>query len=196
MQEHTQRETSVGRWFHEFALGALRTGGVLGAFLAFGLAWSIVVSPAPSASRAAYPAYAPGVSDDASSDLPPLLWLIDGYNVVCANLLGGRDRNNWWRSEYRVELLDRLEHFDDPSAELWVVFDGARPEETTADAAPRRVQTVYAPSADDWLLEQVKANVETRRVAIVTGDRKVADRARHRGAEIFEPRALLGKCTG
>jgi len=55
------------------------------------------------------------------------------------------------------------------------------------------------PSADEWLVARVKQvdeSAEARAVAVVTGDRKVADRARHRGAEIVGPRALLERCTG
>ncbi|MBW2360939.1 MAG: NYN domain-containing protein [Deltaproteobacteria bacterium] len=197
MSENTGRERPGLTSWREFVLGALHTAGVLGAFLAFGLGWSLVVAPAPKASQpgGAHPAYVLPVSDDAATP-PALLWLIDGYNVVCANLLGGRDRSGWWRAEHRVELVERLERFDDPAAELWIVFDGGAPEPAWADRPPSRVHTVFAASADAWLIEQVKANAATRPVAVVTGDRKVADRARHCGAAVVAPRALLEKCTG
>jgi predicted RNA-binding protein with PIN domain len=195
MQENSEREAGQNANGLAFALGALRTGGVLGAFLAFGLGYALLLAPAPAHSGAARPPYSPAVPGAAPST-PGLLWLIDGYNVVCASLLAGRDRAGWWRSEYRVELLERLGHFEDPTAELWVVFDGGSPEATPAEVAPSRVRTMYAPSADAWLIDQVKAHVATRPVTVVTGDRQVADRARHRGADVIGPRALLGRCTG
>ena len=196
MQQNPEHEAGAAANAVEFARGALRTGGVLGGFLAFGLVWSLVLAPEPAGSRSggARPAYAPAVSDSTPNASTPL-WLIDGYNVVCVELLGGRDRSGWWRAEYRLALLERLERFEDPAAELWVVFDGGSPEVPTADVPPSRVQTVYAPCADTWLIDEVKAKVATRPLTVVTGDRKVADRARHRGAAVVEPRALLGRCT-
>lgn len=163
-----------------FGRGVLRTAGVLVGFLAFGTGWASLMTDPP-------PAYAPGMSESS-----PRVWLIDGYNAICAGLLGGRDRAGWWKAERRDELLERLEHFDDPTAELWVVFDGADP----GDPARGRVRAVFSPSADAWLIEQVKARGANPPVAVVTGDRQVADRARHRGAQVVEPAALLGRCLG
>ena len=169
----------------EFYRGVARTGGVVAAFLAFGLlcqAGAASLRPEPA------PTYSPAVSEPA-----PRIWLVDGYNAICTGLLGGRDREGWWRHERRAELLERLGRFEDREAELWVVFDGPRPA-GEPEATEGRVRTVYAPSADAWLVEQVRAREEP--VAVVTGDRQVADRARHRGAHVVAPSALLGRCLG
>jgi predicted RNA-binding protein with PIN domain len=143
---------------------------------------------------AAYPR--PAVEDPNDE---PSIWLLDGFNVLHAGLLGGRDRAEWWTETRRSELLERVGHFDDPRAEVWVVFDGPHPEAAAEDAVGLRApapRPVFAPSADEWLLARVRAAEDPGRVAVVTADRKLADRARHRGARVYSPRAFLDRCTG
>jgi predicted RNA-binding protein with PIN domain len=129
------------------------------------------------------------------------VWLIDGFNVIHNALLGGRDRSNWWTEPRRRELIERAAGFDDlvnGASELWIVFDGERPaanpEAETAGPAgwPR---CVFAPSADTWLVDRVRRDEEPDRLRVVTADRQVADRARHRGAQILSPRAFLARCA-
>jgi predicted RNA-binding protein with PIN domain len=170
-----------------FGRGVLEAAAVIAGFLALGLAAARVLEEAPGRAP-----YAGGV-DEAGADAPRV-WLVDGYNVLCTGLLGGRDRRDWWSPERRAELLVRLEHFDRSDAEIWVVFDGERAPETGAGAG--RVRTVFAPSADDWLAQQVRARAEAEPVAVVTADRKVAARARHRGARVVSPGELLRRCEG
>jgi len=168
----------------EFTRGALGSLGVVAAFVAFGLLWSSGLG-----ARTTPPAYpAPMAAEEV-----PRVWLVDGYNVVCSGLLGGRERAGWWQEERRAELLERLQRFDDPGVEIWVVFDGNGGDGSSAQG---RVRPVFTPSADAWLIEQVKARGADTPVAVVTADRRVADRARHRGAQVVTPRALLGRCTG
>jgi predicted RNA-binding protein with PIN domain len=119
------------------------------------------------------------------------VWLVDGYNVLCAGLLGGNDRSDWWSQARREELIALLERFDEADAEIWVVFDGDR-EPAAESERPGRVRAVFAPSADEWLVQQVR---EHARVAVVTADRKLAGRARHRGARVVSPREFLIRCT-
>ena len=173
-----------------FWRGAFETTGVLAAFLGFGLAWAALES-----AGAARP-YAPSRMEEATRPAP--VWLVDGYNVLCTGLMGGHDRSDWWSEARREELLALLARFeafdglDEPDAEIWVVFDGARePSGTGEREGPVRV--VFAPSADEWLVEQVRAHAE---VAVVTADRKLAGRARHRGARVVSPREFLRRCTG
>jgi hypothetical protein len=167
--------------------GALETLAVLAAFQVFGLAVAAWSRP-PS-----YPA--PPVS---ATDEEPRLWLVDGFNVLHAGVLSGRDRRDWWTRPRREALLGRIAGFDAPGAEIWVVFDGPRSE---ADADPGTpapgVRPVFAPSADAWLLQRVReAAAGSLAVAVVTADRSLADRARHRGARIVSPRAFLARCAG
>jgi predicted RNA-binding protein with PIN domain len=171
--------------------GLIEMLGVVGAFVALGLVGQdLGAPPAAEPPRAAYP-----LPMDPADDSKGTVWLVDGYNVLCSGLLGGRERSRWWSEERRRELLERLEAFDDPAAEIWVVFDGESPAGLPHE--PSRIRTVFAPSADDWLVSEVNRRAaETRPVAVVTADRKVAGRSRHGGAEVVAPRALLGRCMG
>ena len=81
-----------------FIRNALGSLGVVVAFVAFGLLWSSAVP----ATQPTYPV--PMAGKEA-----PRVWLVDGYNVVCSGLLGGRERSGWWQEEQRAELLERLE---------------------------------------------------------------------------------------
>jgi len=167
--------------------GMLETAGLLTGFLAFGLAWAALAAPTRP------PPYAPWQMERRGDAEPPQVWLIDGYNVLCSGLLGGRDRSTWWSTERRRELLGLLEHFDAPQAEIWVVFDGER----QAGAATRgRVSSVFVPSADRWIHRQVKERATAESVAVVTSDRQLAGRARHGGARVISPGALLRRCKG
>jgi predicted RNA-binding protein with PIN domain len=160
---------------------------VVASFIAFGLVYAAALAP-PGAGLA-YPA--PAMGDLAPR---PRVWLVDGYNVLCAGLLGGRSREDWWTEARRRELLGRLEQLDDAEAEVWVVFDAAEPRELGAEAG--RVRTVFAPSADAWLLAQVRARAAGADLVVVTADRPLAGRARHRGAQVVSPRELLRRCRG
>ncbi|HJO24364.1 MAG: NYN domain-containing protein [Myxococcota bacterium] len=172
---------------------ALGTLGVIAAFVTFGLLWSSGLDARPIAS--VYPHSMPPEVTPRSMPpaVTPRVWLVDGYNVLCSGLLGGREREGWWQEERRAELLERLRHFDDPAVEIWVVFDGDRSDDTPAQD---HVRAVFTPSADAWIVEQVKTREADAPVAVVTADRRVADRARHRGARIVTPRTLLGRCAG
>jgi predicted RNA-binding protein with PIN domain len=126
----------------------------------------------------------------------PRLWLVDGYNVLHAVLLGAGGREGaWWSEPARAGLLARAERLDDPGAEVWVVFDGPRPEAAPAALAPgARVRRVFAASADEWLVARVRESPQPAQIAVVTADRSVADRARHRGARVVAPAAFLARC--
>jgi rRNA-processing protein FCF1 len=42
----------------------------------------------------------------------------------------------------------------------------------------------------------VRSAQDPARIAVVTADKQLADRARHRGARVYSPRAFLDRCTG
>ncbi len=145
-----------------------------------------------------------------ASDTPPAepeVWLVDGYNLLHAGVLRGRDRRGWWTAEAQARAIERIARFDGPG-ELWVVFDrrertrrgdapggeaGARA--TPADPpGPPRVRVAFAPSADDWLVRRVREAADPSRLAVVTADRRLAGRARHRGARVVPPSAFLARC--
>lgn len=170
---------------------ALQAAGLVVAFLAFGVGWAALEGQA-SPSAAVYPP--PAVGSGSGSDAAEI-WLVDGFNVLHAGVLGGRDRSDWWTRDRREELLARAAGFDDPRAEVWVVFDGPHPAPESHGAGCGRVRGVFAPSADDWLLAQVRERPEPARLRVVTADRRLAGRLRHRGARVVSPAAFLSRCT-
>jgi len=182
------------RWTESRWPGVLEATLVMLLFVGFGLAWAGALERA-AAPRSAYPEQ----PMEAPSETPAV-WLLDGFNVLQVGLLGGRDRSSWWTGGPRDALLDLADRFDDPAAEIWVVFDGPRDVEASsrddAGVGAARLRQVFAPSADDWLLARVRSADDPGRIVVVTADRKVADRARHRGARVFTPRAFLERCTG
>ena len=129
---------------------------------------------------------------------PPPLLIVDGFNVLHAGVLLGRDRAGWWQVPAQRRLIERVQQFADPSyPEIWVVFDrrlGQGHRQGAVISDDPRIHVVYAPSADDWIVEQVKALCGQRPVTVVTADRLLRDRARHAGGEILSPRRFLAAC--
>jgi len=126
------------------------------------------------------------------TDGEPSVWLVDGYNVLHAGVLRGRDRARWWTEPRRRELLERVSGFD-AEAEVWVVFDG--PGDSNAALDPHGTHCVFAKSADAWLIERVRSAEDPAAIAVVTSDRQVAGRARGRGARVVSPRDFLSRCA-
>jgi predicted RNA-binding protein with PIN domain len=182
---HRERGAASG----SFARGVLEAVWIAAAFAALGLGYAEILKRAPAGPAV----YAPPFVETRSPE-DPSVWLVDGFNVVQRTLLGGRERDEWWTERRRAELLERAARFDDPTAEVWVVFDGSDAEsEEPAACRPRRV---FAPSADDWLVARVRAAEDPGRIAVVTADRKLAGRARRRGARVVAPSEFLRRCSG
>jgi len=139
-----------------------------------------------------------------------LSWLVDGYNVLHACLLGGTERSRWWTEESRERLLARAARFEDLEAEIWVVFDGRNesqelyspapgPEPTQGRAARGDwgrppVHLVFAPSADEWIRKRVRRAERPERIAVVTGDRQLTGRSAQYGARVLSPQLFLSLC--
>jgi predicted RNA-binding protein with PIN domain len=144
--------------------------------------------------------YIPGAMVPPEEPATASIWLVDGFNVLHAGLLRGRDRGRWWQASERHRLVELARRFDDPEAQVWVVFDGPHPpeepEEAEASGEPgkQRVQVVFAPTADEWLLARLRAAPSPDRIVVVTRDRRLADRCRHRGARVASPREFLAHC--
>ena len=174
-------------WVRALAVGCLETACVTAGILAFGLLWA--AAGARLADASAYTPASPG----AAGGEQDVRWLVDGFNVLHAGVLRGNDRQGWWREDVRARLLARVAGFDDAAAELWVVFDGRGPL-GAAEESSLRPRVVFAPSADEWLLAEVRDAEDPSAVVVVTADRQLADRARHRGARVVSPRAFLARC--
>ena len=184
-----------------FAREALGAIVVMAAFVALGagaFAWGGRGPEAAEAAGAAYPRLLVTDESEATAAPPseePVAWLIDGFNLLHAAVLQGRDRKEWWRAEARERVVNLVRRLEAPGAEVIVVFDGERPADEPAREAPGP-QVVFAASADDWLLKAVRAAPDPTRVVVVTADRQLADRARHRGARILGPTAFRDRCAG
>ncbi len=184
--------------------GLLESLAVVLAYVGFGLLWAAVESRAAFETRApggdrSYPDTVVAPETRRPSVAPAQsIWLVDGFNVLHAGVLHGRDRADWWSAPRRAELLELAQRFDDASVEIWVVFDGPRAgvplDPATDGAAPSGVHEVFAPSADDWLVDRVRTSPDPSRLAVVTADRRLAGRARHRGARVVAPREFLAHC--
>jgi predicted RNA-binding protein with PIN domain len=121
----------------------------------------------------------------------PEIWLVDGFNVVQVALLAGREREGWWGPERREELLARVARLSAAGARVEVVFDGRRPAPEASGPGPVQI---FAESADAWLLARVRELGDLARVAVVTADRRLAGRLRHRGARVVGPVEFLRLC--
>ena len=201
----TTKTSSSPSFFSPFWRGILESLLVVSGFAGFGFAWAGLER------RDAAGADYPPPSLEATSPTPSL-WLVDGFNVLHAGVLRGRDRAEWWTEPRREQLVALAERFDDAEAEIWIVFDGRGPEapgkaakRPRSEAKPSeggplqdgpasRVRRFFAPSADDWLVAQVRASPAPGCLAVVTADRAVAGRARHRGAQVVSPRTFLARC--
>lgn len=126
------------------------------------------------------------------------LLIIDGFNVLHAGVLMGRDRAGWWQEAAQRRLIERIETFVNPTdMEIWVVFD-RRPDTdgraTNVVSTNSRIRVHYAPSADDWIVEQVALHIGQRTVTVVTADRPLRERVRRAGGELRSPRQFLADC--
>lgn len=165
-----------------FLRGVFEAVCVVALFVGGGLGFAEWLGAAESGGR-----YLPAVEELAPA---PQVWLVDGYNVLAVGLLAGRAREDWWSSRFRDELLGRVAEFEERDAEIWVAFDGASP---SGREDRGRVRSVFAPSADEWLLGRIRER-GAERIALVTADRRLAARARHHGVAVVAPAEFLARC--
>ncbi len=164
-----------------FAIGA--------GFVTVGLAWAAAESDLRDRGEARAPIV---YAASAMTCGEPTIWLVDGYNVLHAAVLGGKDRSQWWTGSRRRELLERAAGFD-ADVEIWIVFDG--PDDSGSEAEPDGPRCVFAASADDLLVDRVRRAEDPAEIAVVTADRQVAGRARGRGAQVVSPKDFLARCA-
>lgn len=176
-------------------LGILQTLGTVGAFVLAGVAAAALYPSGMPPNPPPDPA-APALEQ---SEPFGERWLVDGYNVIQVALLAGRSRSEWWAEARRAELLERVDAlqaaFVEGPVAVDVVFDGTEPAATPLQQE-RGTRAIFAPSADDWILARI-AQIEpgTPPPTVVTADRQLANRARHRGARVVTPAAFLALCT-
>jgi hypothetical protein len=179
-----------------FLRGVFEAAGIAALIVAGGLSFAAVLGGGSLPTGAPAP-YLWRAVDPRSIAAAPRVWLVDGYNVLNVGLLGertrdglARSREGWWTAPFRNELIGRVEAFDEDAAEIWVVFDGTTPPDPGGIG---RVRSVFAPSADEWLLARIRER-DPAQVALVTADRRLAARARDHGVEVVAPAAFLARC--
>lgn len=116
------------------------------------------------------------------------LWLIDGFNVLHACLLKGRDRQAWWRAEAQARVAQWLDDFA-RNHDVVVVFDAARPDSERCENAGFSATLRFAPDADAAIVEAVRV-AGGRHVCVVTADRSLTDRCKALGARTLRPWAF------
>lgn len=137
-----------------------------------------------------------GLEEMAGDELPAIAeWLVDGFNVLHAHLLRGRDRKDWWNEERRRLVIAQAERLAARGERVCVVFDGQQPAGAEEAAEGALLRVVFARDADEWILKRMRAAADPGGVAVVTGDRSVKDRARRFGAHAVSPRDWLARCA-
>lgn len=160
------------------------------AFTALGLGWWGAVLGA----QGEPPTYPPVLMESTpTADAEATVWLVDGFNVVQVGLLGGQDRSQWWSGERRAQLLARAADFQPAGSSVQVVFDGGSPVQPSDSTG--RAEVVFAPSADEWIVAQVRSAGDPSGLMVVTADRRLAGRVRHFGARVASPAEFLARCT-
>ena len=127
----------------------------------------------------------------------PIL-IIDGFNVLHAVVLVGRDRAGWWQPAAQRRLVERVEQLTLSYPTIWIVFDrrpstSEVPEDVTSNDP--RIRIVYAPSADDWIVQEVERLTPQHSVTVVTADRPLRERVRHVGGSLLSPLALFSTAS-
>jgi len=125
---------------------------------------------------------------------PNTRWLIDGYNVMHAGALRPPERDHFWKPALRERLVQRLLPLAGSALEVWIVFDGKHEGDHPVADGPANVRVIFAQSADDWILDRVRQAEEPQTLRVVTADRSLAGRARHRGAIVQAPLDCLALC--
>lgn len=122
------------------------------------------------------------------------LFIIDGFNVLHAVVLIGRNRTGWWQPAAQRRLVARVEQLALPYPAIWIVFDrrpttNEVPENVTS--TDPRIRIEYAPSADDWIVREVERLAPRQTVTVVTADRLLRERVRRVGGSVLSPSAVL-----
>lgn len=133
------------------------------------------------------------------SDTAPL-YLIDGFNFLHAVVLQGRERARWWSEENQRRVVSRVAELGAAidGFEAWVVFDrrgsahDASSRDGTSVRSERGLEVHAAADADDYIVARCAELQGQREVRVVSADRSLVDRARHRGARGISPWAFAG----
>ena len=109
------------------------------------------------------------------------------------------DRIQYFGELHRSDGASRAEEcvFDEPCLDdplpgtVCIVFDGNEPAAEQKSANP---WVVFAQSADQWIVKQVRESRDPSVLAVVSADRQLTGRCRHAGARIVAPRDFVALC--
>jgi predicted RNA-binding protein with PIN domain len=123
----------------------------------------------------------------------PIL-IIDGFNVLHAVVLVGRDRAGWWQPAAQRRLVERVEQLTLSYPSIWIVFDrrpstSEIPEDVTSNDP--RLRIVYAPSADEWIVHEIERLAPQHAITVITADRPLRERIRRVGGTVLSPSAVF-----
>lgn len=108
-------------------------------------------------------------------------YLVDGNNLAHAlGLSRGSDADR----EACARLVAAF--CSTRGARATIVFDGPPPSGPAAPGATSRTRIVFSASrsADDTILKMIEASSSPRDFTLVTSDKSLGDKARHRGAQV------------
>ncbi len=108
-------------------------------------------------------------------------YLVDGNNLAHAL---GLSRGSHADREGCARLV--AEFCRSRGARATIVFDGPAPQGPDAPAVTARTRVVFSASrsADDTILKMIDASNSPRDFTLVTSDKSLGDKARHRGAQV------------
>lgn len=133
------------------------------------------------------------------------LYLIDGFNFLHAVVLKGKDRSGWWSPPQQRRVIDWVlaSRAGELPLEAWIVFDrrGGAPGDSSVTEPPEGggVRIFHAPDADEFIVARAAELAGSREVIVVSADRSLLDRAKHRGAQGLSPWGFAryaGRATG
>jgi len=117
------------------------------------------------------------------------LYLVDGFNLLHAVMLTDRTKVAWWALAEQRHVVELSEGFE--QGEVCVVFDERGSDRV---ASTERVQVMFAPDADEYIVSHCAALQGRRPVVVVSADRSLCDRSLYRGAARLSPWKFAMRC--
>ncbi len=130
---------------------------------------------------------------------PEVTYYFDGYNVLHAVLLGHDRDVSWWHRDFQLRVVSWVEQLlNNPPLNValaTVVFDAENPPSDEERVQSSSLSIVYAPNADDWIVQECANTSGTSAPWVVTADRALTDRVKALGARVIKPWLLADAQT-
>lgn len=118
-------------------------------------------------------------------------FIIDGYNLLFFHLTPDEDLKK--NREELIKLLDKK--FKSLSIKATIIFDGFNQAENKPEHEFFEALTViFSPkslTADEFIIEQLSSSKNPNEITVITGDKKLAQKARNLGAHSKSPKSFL-----